>query len=282
VKHRLTASKLELGSRCLWWARPDVELPAGSASAAAELGTAFHRVADEEGGVEEEDELDEAALDASFRRYVQCELEPAAGLAPAARAELERLVMGWRAWWDLTVAGRELLHEREKAFALGPSGGRRVESAEQRDYSAVAEDEVPGTVDLVYVEDGLVSVVDYKTGRGPHRVSDHEAQLRHLGAAVAKVYNVDRVRVAIAHVTTEDHGLETPVVVDELVLDALDLEIAAAESMALLARVPNRARACTARSCGARRGRCARRRAPCSSTRRSSSSRDGGSRWWGP
>ena len=74
-RHQLTASKITLGRSCLWWARPDVELPEQDASGAADLGTALHAVAEAEADEDASDEPDEGAVDRAFRRLVMGAVE---------------------------------------------------------------------------------------------------------------------------------------------------------------------------------------------------------------
>jgi hypothetical protein len=243
MRHHLTASRIELGTKCLWWARPDVELPERETTAAAELGTSLHAAAEEI--ADDSDELgsdDEQALEREFRRVMG---EPVidlghlqSGLKPAAFTQLAKLVVGWQQWWALPERGP--WHARETAYALGQMGeARALTTYAQRDYSGAWDHELPGTVDLCEMSaDGTVTVWDYKTGRGPHRLADHEHQLRHLGAAVALTLGLDEIRVGVAHVTTEDYGGDSPVIEDAITLDSFDIAMAVGTSRALLEELP--------------------------------------------
>jgi RecB family exonuclease len=243
VRHHLTASRIELGTHCLYWARPDIELPERATSAAAQLGTSLHAATEEAADADDElDSDDEEALEREFRRVMG---EPSidlghlqTGLKPAAFTQLAKLFLAWQQWWSLPERGRWTA--RETAYALSVWGeGRALVSHGQRDYSDATNLELPGTVDLVELgHDGAITVWDYKTGRGPHRLVDHEHQLRHLGAAVALTLGVDEIRIGVAHVTAEDWGGDSPVIEDVATLDGFDIQCAIGEARALLEELP--------------------------------------------
>lgn len=220
MKHRLSASRIKLGRRCLWWARPDVEIPAGEETRPAAVGTALHAVAESES-----DELDEDLVDERFARLVQgVEIDKAAeGLGTHERRHLEALVASWREWWaegKLTGAESELPIQ---VFASGHA--ERLPKGEHRDYSSADDGAIPGTADVVAVwgpnggTPAHLFVGDYKTGFGPHSLDDHIDQLTHLGYGFATEEGADCVRVGVLHVTPDGVRL------DSRVLDAFDFAI---------------------------------------------------------
>lgn len=235
-RHRVTASRIALARLCSWWARPDVELPEGESSAAADLGTALHAVAEQEGAATaEEDDLDEAAIDARFRLLVcgEAEEQAGAGLAPAERTALAELVAAWRAWWEAWPhSGAPAKRERALALNVATGAARSLPGTAHRDYSDAAPDEVPGTVDLHVDAPGWPIVIDYKTGRGPHRVDDHLDQLTHGAACVANLTGAQRITVAIAWVTPE--GVRW----SERDLDTFDLALFREELRRIVAGLP--------------------------------------------
>jgi CRISPR/Cas system-associated exonuclease Cas4 (RecB family) len=242
VRHRLTASRITLARACSWWARQDVEIPESTSSAAAELGTALHQVAEEESAAGAERDIDEATVDAFFHRVVAggVEADAAAGLGAPERAALAELAAVWREWWDRyrsTLDG----FQPEAAYALDVTTGlaRALPPSAHRDYSGVLETEVPGTIDLDALRPGAGFtvatrdplrihghgriVVDYKTGRRAKTVADHIDQLTHNAACVIGSSR-EVVTVAVAHVTVDGvrwtertvDRFETSILVEEL------------------------------------------------------------------
>jgi hypothetical protein len=253
ARHKLTASRVALAALCAWWARPEVDLPSQETSTAAQLGVATHAVAEAES-----EPIDEELVDVSFRRFVGGEAEDKAGadLSEAERGRLATLAAVWRGWW-LELEPRVPWRATEKAYALSMAGnGRALEGAAHRDYSGAGADEVPGTVDLVTLGPNgdskglIVRVTDYKTGRGPHLLIDHEEQMLHLGTAVARTLGIDRIEIMIAHITPD--GVKT----DVRLVTSLDMAIYALELRRLVAGIdkaePKPAMHCKERHCPAR------------------------------
>jgi len=206
-RHRLTASKITLARSCLWWARPDVELPEQDASGAAELGTALHAVAEAEADEDASDEPDEGAVDRAFRRVVMGAVEEQvlAELPGVERAALAPLAQAWREWWT-GFAPTVGSHWTEQAFAVDPAArtARTLPSEVSRDYSAATAAEVPGTIDLIALRPGERVVVDYKTGSAAHGLDEHLDQL--LFGATASALTTEwhgPIAVAVAHVTLD-------------------------------------------------------------------------------
>ncbi|MEJ7730503.1 MAG: PD-(D/E)XK nuclease family protein [Polyangiaceae bacterium] len=209
---RISASKLGLAARCAYWARPDVELPPeGPPSVAAELGTALHAVAE-------------------GRDYADVAQE--GGFDPDA---LAALVAEWQEWWPGYSEGRAWQKEAPYAYDVATGRGRILPSEGHRDYSAATETEYCATVDAVSL-DGVPTVLDLKTGWKNKTVAAYREQLELGALAVARTHGLDRVRIAIAHVTGSG------VVVDETRgdtdLDEFDLADVEARLRALAAGVP--------------------------------------------
>lgn len=74
------------------------------------------------------------------------------------------------------------------AYDVGADTGRELHRGGSRDYSMVAEDEVPGTADVVGVSVDEVVVLDVKTGRAPLESPEEALQLLFLALAAARAY----------------------------------------------------------------------------------------------
>jgi hypothetical protein len=242
MRHGLTASRIALGRSCLWWARPEVELPAREVTKASELGTATHAVTEAEADVD----LDEETVDERFRRVVLGEALDVDGaeLGDAEQRRLLSLSTAWRTWWDAVRPGLSG-PETEVPMALRPrlQQARALEKGEHRDYSGAEEDELPGTADLIALADapipglplvdgGDLVVLDYKTGHGPHRLADHEDQLVFLGAAAWLLERCEGCVVGVAHITPDG------VLVDARRLDRFDVFLFVAGLAELLEQLP--------------------------------------------
>lgn len=218
-RHRLTGSKIKLGRHCLWWARPDVELPEGDSSRAALVGTALHQVA--EGDDDDQgDDVEHEALEERLRSFASDSTFEAAamGLTAAERDVLEQLGAAWGAWFSSVLEGNEPGAEvhKELALAIDVDTGvaRALPQTGPRDYSAATAREVCCTVDLAVRAAGTETrlVIDYKTGQGPHRTADHIDQLTLGGLAAQRALGWSSVRVAALHVTVD--GAEQGIAVD--------------------------------------------------------------------
>jgi hypothetical protein len=236
MNHRLTASKVKLGRRCLWWARPDVELPASETSRAAELGTVFHEAAETE--AEDEEGLRVDLLDGLFRGATR-EGSASVELSDKERAHLEALLSAWREWFAGAGLGAVATEVAlSLAFKTHGTTGRTLTLEAPRAYASACFDcEVPGTADIVgTTAEGRLFVGDYKTGRGPHTLAEHRDQLATLAAAASldrvEGANAEPVEVAVIHVTPDG------VRVDSETLDPFDLAVHAAEVRDLHALIP--------------------------------------------
>lgn len=240
MRHRLTASKITLARACSWWARGDVEIPASESSAAAELGTALHKVAEEEA-----EAADETRVDTYFRRVVCGEIEELVGgeLSESERASLAALATSWRDWWPSfqrrasespETGAPVMITELAVALDVDTGRGRILACLEPRDYSTATEREVPGTIDLAAcLEEGVPALIDYKTGRATHRVADHVDQLLHNAASYTSLTGHRGAMIGVAHVTPEGVRL------DERRVDGFDFAIITAELRQILDGLPS-------------------------------------------
>lgn len=236
-RHRLSASRAELAEKCLFWARPDVDLgPGAPMGVAPRLGSALHQGAETAApGEAEPADLDEEDLGDVLRSAAAlptADLDAIAarwGLTPSSREALGELFSAWAEWWPGFLAGRggtvEVRREVPFAWNTRTWTARELPSSGHRDYSSALPEEVTCTIDAVIVEYATaetmkarpplrVTVVDLKTGRARHRPAAEHAQLAVGALCAGHVYGVDSVSVVLAHVKPEG------VYVDEATLDA--------------------------------------------------------------
>lgn len=153
MKHRLSGSKSALADQCLYFARPDVE-PAdfGGAPRARRIGSAFHE------GTERRNVLTPVE--------VLCERHELT--APQDIETVTVLLDLWRDWWEGYRERFPFRWRTEVPFAVRADGSTRELEGDRahRDYSDVAEDEIPMTLDAVAWDHDKreVHVLDYKTG----------------------------------------------------------------------------------------------------------------------
>ncbi len=172
---KLTASQLDRAMACpASFALPAVIYPP---SKEADRGTGIHRFLETAATVGREAALAGVPDDAPWR------------------ATCERIDLSW------VVAEADRI-DCEVKFAYRPVSDtcRQLVEGDVRDYSAVDDEEIAGTADLLITRsDGSVLVIDYKTGR--HRVHVVEsAQMKLLGLAVARALKLSQVCVSIVHV----------------------------------------------------------------------------------
>jgi hypothetical protein len=183
-RHRLSASKVALASRCLHWARPDVPEGVDKDTASRRGGSAFHECG------EKHPDVDMSAVAAKWN------------LRDGERAKVEELYDAWREWWPEYLGDRTV--EREVAFAwdTSTSAARRLPKREHRDYSDCAWSEIPMTVDALIIGGGRVEVLDLKTSYEDISAEEH-AQLEANALAVATLLGIDEVTVTIANVAAD-------------------------------------------------------------------------------
>lgn len=198
---RLTASRLELGARCLWWARPGLEFAETESSPEANLGSAV-------------DEVLSTLLPGDAAISVR-DVAARFGVSPD---EVSALVDAELAHF----AAMPIIEPRTQvAFAYDPLTGkaRELGAGLGRDYSGALPHEITGTADIVGRRPGgLLVVRDWKTGRAHHVPAITEnRQLQFLGLCLARVTGADEVAIEISRIRPEgvhDDGTE---------LDALSL-----------------------------------------------------------
>lgn len=146
----------------------------------------------------------------------------AASAGTVRHAALEALVRGGR-HGELPeqvrplFAGAEARAEVAVAWSVSQHRARWLD-ADGRGYE-VAEDELPGRIDVVLVRDGQVAVVDWK-GYGAVDSPEENDQLMFYASCVADLHDATEVTIHVAHVPDD---LSTARVVTRTV-DAFDLE----------------------------------------------------------
>jgi hypothetical protein len=97
----------------------------------------------------------------------------------------------------------------ELGLYLSPASGNAgiLEGSHHRDYSAAPEGSIPGTADVVALEDDRVRVTDWKTGARevPHPAENH--QLRFLGLVAARAFGRELATAQIAAIR-EDGSID--------------------------------------------------------------------------
>ncbi|HEY6460615.1 MAG TPA: PD-(D/E)XK nuclease family protein [Polyangiaceae bacterium] len=204
MKHRLSASGLARGRRCLWWARGEIALPDRPSSSEAKLGTAVHAaIAAHIDGLPERpaafsDDLDDAQVDA-----------------------FDRILSRWAEWWPKASGGLAWKAEVPVAWNVRTGAARLLpRDAAHRDYGELDDDEIPGTVDACAVDDGRVSVIDWKTGRQQVESPATNPQLAHNGAALAAVHGASEARVTYTKLGEEAIFSPEPAVLDAISFEA--------------------------------------------------------------
>ena len=125
--------------------------------------------------------------------------------------------------WLFSREFKEVRHE--VAYSLSRDGTvRRILNTEHRDYGPLTSGEVPGTLDLVCIDDtGLHYVIDWKTG---NEVDEPGAnwQLLFGACCLARIYDLDEVEVGIAYVRG-DHVWYTSEKIGRLTLDRFEKQL---------------------------------------------------------
>jgi hypothetical protein len=119
--------------------------------------------------------------------------------------------------WLLARNYKEI--RQEVAYSLSLDGTvRRILNTEHRDYGPLTTGEVPGTLDVVTVDqDGLHEVIDWKTGNEVEEPGTNW-QLLFGASCLARLYSLDEVKVTIAYVRG-DHVYAVSEKVGRLTLD---------------------------------------------------------------
>jgi hypothetical protein len=212
---QLSASKIGDLFQCAWQFRPDVERLPDVTNAAAATGTYVH-----------------ALIDAHLNGV--CDAVPITPLADVERGE--RILDRFREWWDLGHHGDlPWATEVPYAISLTTGEGRVLPSDGQRDYSAASADEVPGTADLVAVDDETVFVDDIKTTLRPEFTTEapKNKQLLTLGLAASRAHGRPRVVAGLLFAN------EFEVRRERAEFDVLDLDRHERALRARVASIPN-------------------------------------------
>lgn len=211
--HHISLSKWALAKECSYWGRPDIELPRDEPGKPARVGTIVHRLADvyaKTGKVAEPLEKEDLT-----------EFAEAKGL-------FEGPLRGWIDDWK-TLDGEkttELRLRYDARFDRAVASPRRDEPG----YTRPLAYEVTGELDFVRVVDGVVELIDLKTGK----FSDSAiAQLDSYSVLASRHYGVSQARHCVLYVR-KTKLVGTPWV--EMDADALDAEAGA--MVRVLRRLP--------------------------------------------
>lgn len=172
--HHLSASKLALAHACSWSFRADSPQHPRPSGVAARVGTLVHKM-----------------MELYVKTGAAPDLLPNADPAELAEAKTlfskpVRDFLDSTRWTACEIGLR--YDAKTDTTKLGPRRG-------EPGYEDVGETEIPTTLDLTHFEDGLLSVVDLKSGK---LVEDRE-QLYGQAVAAARYYGADRARVAYAY-----------------------------------------------------------------------------------
>ena len=238
--HRISASKMNLCEKCLFWAREDVVIPQEESSEAANAGTGKHFALELIAGVSNTDNVG----DSEFANLWGCE-------DVDAHAIINTVECWLRPWIDSGSVYCEL----PLAYCTKTDTARELYSKSARDYSDLKPGEIPMTIDL-FVQTGEATglVVDYKTGLQSTLVAvGASSQLNVCALAVARAFGLDEVRIAYAIVADDGHAR-----IEEHVLDSFDLAAIAENVRGIMSRLtanpqPHPGEHCKAKWCPAKR-----------------------------
>ncbi len=203
---RVTASGLSRLKKCQFFARDDVQWLESVSGAAAIHGTESHEL-----------------IAAPF-------LGRNVGGSPRATA----VARAFLAWFDAEFPARDgWLAEPAYVLDVESSTARFLGCDIEREYGERLPSEIAMSGDLVRIDGEEAIVIDVKTGRRENvEIAEHNAQLATIGVALRRLYGVSRVRVMLAFVN--GFGVS----IDEVTLDALDLDAHEQELSELARSVP--------------------------------------------
>lgn len=173
--HHLSASKLALAHACSWSFRADAPQYPRPSGSAARIGTLVHKFA--EGYVKRGQSADDLTIAGNAEEVTE---------AKALFSAPVRKFLDSTKWTACEIGLR--YDTRTDTTKIGPRRG-------EPDYDVIGTTEIPMTLDLVHFEDGLISVVDLKSGK----LVDDREQLYGQAVAAARLYGADRARVAYAY-----------------------------------------------------------------------------------
>ncbi len=159
-----SASRTGLLLKCTYWARPDVQgPPEEETSEKAAYGTRVHELAE---------------------LYAKLGPPP---VTPDESPEIKdaRALAEW-----ITRLPGDKFHEIKLAYSPSTHTARVLPETEQRDYSGLVGDEMPGTADVISLDDETAYVVDYKTGTTDWQA--YREQLNFLALAACRKRGLSR------------------------------------------------------------------------------------------
>ena len=180
--HRLSASGLSRGQRCLYWARPDIEVPEREPDEYTLYGAAWHAVVDETIATgkkcapsDHADALDEAQID-----------------------RIEATYDTWWNWWQKAKGDLEWKSEIRIAWNVDTGAARFLpKTGEHREYGQLEPYEVPGTLDAYGIDADHLEVPDWKSGYKSVEAPATNLQLHFYGGALASALGRDSARVTV-------------------------------------------------------------------------------------
>lgn len=176
---KLSSSSLSRAKSCLWWARPDVQYTPAPDTGAGEEGQEVHgRIAS-------------AVLRKPYR--------PNAPQSPRIAALVDSALTFLRGQHPAAFSG---LAEEAYAYDVVTQQCRILGVDINREYGELGDAEIPGTADLIYIENGVLCVDDWKTG-SPEFVEtvSENSQLQFLGLCAVRARGwTGLVRLGVVYV----------------------------------------------------------------------------------
>jgi len=212
---KLTASKLDLAKRCRHPFGPGVDWPEESGDRYATAGSAFHAYG--AAVINRDDSADEC------ERIMD-------QLSESDAAAVQAMCDGVELFIDSLP--EPALAETAFAYDVEVDTARQLPGQGNRDYGACTESEVPGTIDVWWVElisrssEAVAVVADWETGWSHYKGSArHSLQLGFYALCVARACGCTRARVEIWHVDDEGAVKKDVAELDELDMDAIAGEV---------------------------------------------------------
>lgn len=203
---QLTASRLELAATCPGSQAHEHVL---TTNQAAERGTAIHEYI------------------AALLQEEECVLPPDHEAASVCRnLDQRKLMDAARPNVYSTLYTELALYLSPASIMVAPGDAGTLEGNHHRDYSGAPEGSIPGTADVVSVEDVRVTVTDWKTGQGEISHPAENYQLRFLGLAAARAFDRDEAVVQIGRIGTDGSVDLRAYTLDSEELEATERELA--------------------------------------------------------
>lgn len=203
--HFLTASKVDLGVHCLYWARSDVFHEKRPVGPAAQRGKRIH-------------EANDARFKGRPTRFINVEEEAVAGM-----------LWAWCEPRKFTSSEVALIYDTEHDTAEECATGE-----DEHDYLGVTATKIPMRLDLVRVGEQHLSVWDIKTGsRSNVAPAIENQQIATQGVAASRFYDRAAVRAGLVF------PLKTKVHEDATDLDGDALDAHAGRLRRMLRMIPD-------------------------------------------